>query len=144
VTSQLRQLLPAPQEPAPAALGGAPAGDPYLLPSMMAAAVLAEAGYRETNYGANTPVGLLATAAAEQRASVVWLSVSAADAAAGLRPEIESLAERLGALHATLLLGGRHALDILGGEPIPNVRLLHSMRELAAFRPSVPPPTPLA
>ena len=39
--NRLRVLLPPPSSSAPVALGGAPSGDPYLLPSLMAATVVA-------------------------------------------------------------------------------------------------------
>ena len=130
--NQLRQLLAPPEAGAPAAVGGAPPGDPYLLPSMMAAAVLAEAGYRVTSFGADTPLEVLATAAAEQKASLVWLSVSALDQKAPLKRGIGKLAETLRRHDARLLVGGRHAAELVPRD-VPNVHVLATMSELAAF-----------
>ena len=128
----LRQLLAPPDKDAPAAVGGAPAGDPYLLPSIMAAAVLAEAGFRETNYGPHTPLDALADAAEEQGASIVWLSVSATDDAAALRRGVDKLARRVARRDGRLVVGGRHAADVVP-RPLPGVHVLSSMAELAAF-----------
>jgi methanogenic corrinoid protein MtbC1 len=130
--NHLRQLLAPPDAGALAALGGAPPGDPYLLPSMMAAAVLAEAGYRVTSFGADTPLDVLATAAAEQKASLVWLSVSAVEHKAPLKRGIEQLAETLRGHDARLLVGGRLAAPLVPRD-LPNVRVLATMSELAAF-----------
>jgi methanogenic corrinoid protein MtbC1 len=129
--AELRQLLPPPADVAPAAVGGAPAGDPYLLPSMMAAAVLADAGYRVTSLGADTPAEVLAAAAEELDARVAWLSVSHAEPDA-LRRDVERLASRLKHRGTTILLGGRRAsgLDVAH---LPNVFVLATMSELAAY-----------
>jgi methylmalonyl-CoA mutase cobalamin-binding subunit len=119
-------------------VGGAPSADPYLLPSMMAAAVLADAGYCVTNLGAGTPLDVLATAAAEQKASVVWLSVSAVEHKAPLKREIAQLAETLRQRETALLVGGRHAASLVPPE-LPNVHVLATMTELAAFTPGAKP-----
>jgi excisionase family DNA binding protein len=132
--NQLRQLLAPPQPGGPAAVGGAAPGDPYLLPSMMAAAVLAEAGFRATNYGPQTPLDALGDAAEEQGAALVWLSLSVIDPAVRLGPGIEKLAKRLRRRDARLVLGGRHAADAAGaGKAAQNVQVLATMSELAAF-----------
>ena len=56
VVGQLRALLPPLAPNAPKMLVGSLAGDPYLLPSAMVAAVMHEAGYSVIHAGANTPV----------------------------------------------------------------------------------------
>jgi excisionase family DNA binding protein len=129
--AELRQLLPAPPGEEPVAVGGAPAYDPYLLPSMMAAAVLADAGYRVTSLGAKTPADVLAAAAEELDARVVWLSVSHAEPET-LRLDVEQLASRLEPRGTAILVGGRAAagLDVAH---LPNVRVLGTMSELAAY-----------
>ncbi|HTY06328.1 MAG TPA: helix-turn-helix domain-containing protein, partial [Gemmatimonadales bacterium] len=57
--AEIRTLVPAPDAGAPAALGAAPAGDPYLVPSMMSAAVLADLGYADHNLGPEVPMAAL-------------------------------------------------------------------------------------
>ena len=127
---QLRDLLPPPPAAAPVAVGGAPEGDFYAIPTLMAATILRAAGYRSTNYGPNTPLLLLADAACEQRARMVWVSITA-DLNRPLGSELESLARALVDRGIELVIGGR-----FGGAPAPvagNVRSMASMAELAAF-----------
>jgi excisionase family DNA binding protein len=133
--SQLRQVLPPPPAIAPAAVGGAPGGDPYLLPSLMAATVFADAGYRETNFGADTPLPVLAEAAREHQASIVWLAVSsiAAGCEADLRREFAQLLRALRRQRVTLIVGGRRAADVVGRTASPDVHVLGSMSELSAY-----------
>ena len=130
--SRLRGLLPAPPEDRPAAVGGAPAGDPYLLPSIMAAAVLSDAGYRVTNLGADTPLDVLATAAEERQAALLWLSVSVADPQGQLARGVTKLAGRLDKAGTSIVLGGRHAAAV-APKGRSNVHALADMGELSAF-----------
>jgi excisionase family DNA binding protein len=135
IVSELRGLLPAPPTDAPLAVGAAPAGDPYLLPSMMVSAVMADAGYREENFGPHTPVAPLGDAAEARGARVVWLSVSVDfpdDARAALRHEVEALAARLAQRGAHLVLGGRHAAGV-APSAARNAHVLQSLGDLAAF-----------
>jgi len=72
----LRGLIPAPADDAPVAVGGSPAGDVFLMSSLMTAAVLADAGYRAVNLGAQLPLDTLRAAAQHYGAAVVWLACS--------------------------------------------------------------------
>ena len=149
VVNELRRLLPpppadddanAPDRP-PAAVGGAPQGDPYVLPSLMVAAVLADAGYREVNFGPNTPVELLADAAESRHARLVWLSASVPpEVKSSTRRDVEALAFRLQARDAHLVIGGRHAADLVPRPAPPNVHVLHTLAELVAFTRGAKPP----
>jgi excisionase family DNA binding protein len=129
--SLLRQLLPPPADDAPLAIGGAPAGDPYIIPSASAAAVFAEAGWRETNFGPNTPVELLASAAQKRGAAMVWLSVSTEPTPA-VQKEFKRLGATLLKLQIPLAIGGRLAATLtpLRGA---DVHVLHTMAELSAL-----------
>lgn len=129
---ELKQMIGEPLKEAPVALGGAPEGDPYLLPSMMAGAVLAEAGFRDINFGPNTPLELLGSAAEENKARIVWLSVKAAADGAKMRTRIHDVAGRLEKLGAQLVIGGS-GLESLGVRSSKNVHLMETMGELAAF-----------
>jgi len=127
----LRGMLPeAPR--APRALGCAPAGDPYVLPSLAAAAVLDSAGLAAVNLGPATPPAELAAAAVEVRPALVWLSVSHAPAPAALEREVRALLARLGSRGVPLVIGGNEA----GRLSLPASDLLYvgaSMGELEAL-----------
>jgi excisionase family DNA binding protein len=129
---RLGDLLPAVDDRAPLALGGAPQGDPYVLPTRMAGLVVAEAGFRDVNFGANTPVELLADEAVARKARLVWLSVSAVAEERTLRAAVGRLAESLGEHRIDLVIGGVHSPDVVPpGAAGANV--IGSMGELAAF-----------
>ncbi|MCA9518026.1 MAG: helix-turn-helix domain-containing protein, partial [Myxococcales bacterium] len=130
--AELRALL----EPAPAgspvALGGASPDDPYLLPSLMASLVLAEAGFVDRNLGASTPVAALTHAATRYRPRVLWLTCSAPPASArAFEAELASLAAAVAPWRGDVVVGGR-GVPPLG--PLPaRVHRLDSMGELRAF-----------
>ena len=128
----LRALLPPVPQSAPLALGGAPQGDPYLVASLMAATVLAEAGLREVNYGANTPLELLTAEAGRSGARLVWLSVSTTEGAKAVRAAARKLAAALAERDADLVVGGQASADSVP-RGLPNVHAIRSMGELAAF-----------
>lgn len=124
------------------ALGAAPEDDPYLLPSAMAALVLAAEGLRPVNLGADTPTAALHHAVAHHRPRLVWLSVSSPVPLA----QAHELAAFLTALPAgtVALVGGRHRAAIAAADP--RVRTAESMTDLAAIARALvterPPHTP--
>jgi hypothetical protein len=128
---QLQATLATP-EGAPVAVGGAPHGDPCVLPSLSAATVLMAEGFHAVNLGAHTPLDTLLRAAEDQRAALVWLSVTHASATSDLRTQVSKLAADLAPLGARLVVGGYHheALGLTGSE---SVCIGQSMAELAAF-----------
>ena len=128
----LRQLLPEPSEIAPLAIGGTPAGDPYMLPSSMAAVVVAEAGWREANFGPRVPLELLADAAHDRDAGLVWLSISFIEDSAALRKSIKKLAGHLAKQNRPLLIGGRCVDEVVLAK-LDDVHVMRSMSELSAF-----------
>ena len=129
--AELRGLLPVVDERSPLAIGGAPQDDPYQLPTMMAAATLAEAGFWDINFGANTPVELLAYEAVERKAKLVWLSISAEQEQKPLRTAIKKLADTLAKQQIDLVMGGRFSIACLP-RSMSNVTLVASMSDLAA------------
>lgn len=130
--SQLRALLPQAHREAPVALGGALGGDPYLLPSLMAATVLASEGFREMNLGPDTPAPVIVDAAQRAGARLVWVSVSVAPSmdavTSALRTVVDGLADR----ESSIVIGGRSLPQPLGLKR-PNLHIASSMSELAAF-----------
>jgi excisionase family DNA binding protein len=126
--ASLRAAIPPPLD-APLALGGAPEDDPYMLPSAMAALVLALEGFRTINLGADTPTAAFHRAVAWHQPALIWISASApvplaqahelAAFLTGLPPEV------------TAVVGGRHAGEI--AEADPRVKAAASMAELVAL-----------
>lgn len=133
VLSRLRGL--APRGPGrPVAVGAAPPGDPYTLPSLMAATVLAGAGWAEINLSAETPEQVLVRAAAGSRARLVWLALSVEATAAQVAGRVRHTRDRLrdAGCRAQLAVGGP-ALRALRPPAVDGVHFVSSMRELAAF-----------
>ncbi len=104
---QLHALLPPPREDAPVAIGAAPSGDVYQVPTLMAATVLAELGFRAINLGPEMPLEVLGMAADRARAVLVWVSVSVATALAAQRDAIDALGQSLSAQGRRLIVGGQ-------------------------------------
>jgi len=125
--AQLRSMISTPAATAPAALGGAPAGDPYLIPSQLAAMTLTEVGMRAINLGPDTPVAALDAAVAAYQPKLVWASIST--------PLVPTRARSIKDWYATLpssitvVVGGQQA-DGLGKLPA-RVRRVYTMVELA-------------
>lgn len=129
--NQLRLLLELPAS-APRAVGGAPEGDPYLLPSMAAATVLRSIGVDADNLGPDAPAVALAQAAGQVQASVIWVSVSTRDGRAEPEEHLRTLLDLTESRPMTIVVGGR----IAGQLKLPaHERLMigTSMAELAAF-----------
>jgi MerR family transcriptional regulator, light-induced transcriptional regulator len=129
--AELRGLLPVVDEQSPLAIGGAPQDDPYQLPTMMAAAVLAEAGFRDINFGPNTPVELLAREAIDRKARLVWLSISTEQDQKSLRAAIKILSGELARHQMDLILGGRFSSALMP-RSTSNVMFVASMSDLSA------------
>ncbi len=130
---QLRGLVAGPAAGAPLALGAAPAGDPYVIPSQMAALVAADAGFEDRNLGADAPVSAIRAAAARHRPRLVWVAMSVApkDPRATLE-ELAELGREVEAHGGVLVVGGR-ASSALGAATGAPVHTLGTMAELAAL-----------
>lgn len=110
--SSLRLSIREPDESAPDAMGCAPAGDLFLLPSQMIALALHEKGFNETNLGPNTPLDVLADAIEDEQPALAWVSLSAPIGSRSAEREIYRLAKIAQAAGTQLVLGGRHAVDL--------------------------------
>lgn len=124
----LRGLIETPADGV-VAVGGAPEADPYLLPSMLAATVLASVGVRAVNLGLATPLATLRHAIAHHGARLAWLAITSTvpeEQAAS----IAGLARELALAGRTLVLGGQRRTDVTGARRAYHV---DSMGELAAF-----------
>ena len=126
--NQIRALLPLPPASAPVAVGAACADDPYLLPSLLVAAVLAERGFHVTNLGPRTPARVLAETARRTRADLVWLSASVPSSA--LRDELDALHSSIP--EVPLVIGGRE-VEAAAVPAADRLHVLPSLRALSDF-----------
>ncbi len=128
----LRTLLPRCDPGAPVAIGCAPPGDPYRIPSLMASLVLAAAGWNERNLGADLPLRALLAAMDQYRPRLVWLSFFSDAAARRFPLEDDRLSERAAALDSVIVVGGRTCPRALAGGNGP-FHCIGSMTALDAF-----------
>ena len=129
--TRLRLLIPS-REGSPVAVGGAPSGDPYLLPSLAAAAVLESRALNAVNLGPETPLESLQLAAESMDASLVWLSVTSIEDRKKLQGQLVELVERIGDKGLPLVIGGQKA-DQLGLPDVPHLHVGTTMGELEAL-----------
>jgi excisionase family DNA binding protein len=105
INQQLAQLPTLPSD-APVAVGGAPEGDPYQLPTALIELALREAGWRATSLGNNLPLQSFLQASHDHRPKLVWLSVSAINNPATFVAQENRLADLLSD-EVSLIVGGR-------------------------------------
>jgi excisionase family DNA binding protein len=124
--AQLRNTFE-PSPNAPIALGGAPEDDPYLLPTFLAATVIASAGMRAVNLGPDTPIAAMQAAVAHHAPKLVWISASSPVPAQQAR----EIATWIATLPATLtvVVGGRESERI--AREGTDIRVCESMSSLA-------------
>ena len=128
----LRSALPDPRPDAPLALGCAPQADPYMLTTIAAATVAAEAGFRAVNLGADTPFEVLATAVTKYLPRLVWVSSSVQQNSTSLGARLRGLASRPEARGVHIMVGGRGTRP----QDVPvcaNLSWGSSLSELGAF-----------
>ena len=130
--AELRAMIPPISRPAPSAVGGGPPGDPYILPSMCIATVLAEQGWHEANLGANVPWEQFVAMAGRYNATLAWLSVTG-NPADDLVERIDELADRLAKIDVALVVGGQKLPEAVRRIARPNLHTAQTMAELAAF-----------
>lgn len=124
---EIQRMLP--EVRGPAALGGAPEGDPYQLPSLLAAMTLQGAGWRATNLGADLPLAALLASCERLRPRLVWLSLSATRDPRSARAYVEAAATALADRGPLLVVGGR-ASETLA---LPHVRFERSLARLVGI-----------
>lgn len=116
----------------PVAVGAAPEGDPYLLPTLLAQGVLLDTGWEAVNLGPHTPLPSLTKSLKELRPQLLWLSVSYLDNKAAFidtYKELYRVAERQGVAVAV----GGHALTGAIRSAIPYTTHGDGLSHLAAF-----------
>ena len=135
--STMRSAIPKPGAGAPCAVGGSPSGDPFVLPSLGAAIVLAEAGYVEMNLGAESPIEAMLAAVDRYRPAIVWRSVTRIVPARAVEEDLLALAERVAPWGGWVVVGGQSCPDPQASIHA-RVRALASMSDLARFARSLP------
>jgi MerR family transcriptional regulator, light-induced transcriptional regulator len=133
--NQLRSLFPVPAPDAPLALGGALAGDHYMLPTLMVACTLGSLGWPTVNLGPNLPLAALQEAIQSHQPTLVWLSCSVDDAARDQERELRKVGKALTQQGIKALVGGRawKAVCPAGWEADSGLHAVSSMAEVAAF-----------
>ena len=126
----LRAYLPEPGPAAPIALGGALSGDPYLLPSLMAAVALRESGFRTVNLGPDTPLTALRIACTKHQPRLLWIAISTVDSAHAARGQLQRLVDDH--RHLAVVVGGRHAEEAQL-EARPHLLRSRTLSEVVAY-----------
>ena len=97
-------------DPQPIALGASPAGDPYVLPRLLAEITVREAGWDVRNLGGDLPLRSLATATRKYRPRLIFLSASRIVDRVEFLNDYAYFYEAASQVNAAVILGGR-ALD---------------------------------
>jgi excisionase family DNA binding protein len=130
---ELRQLISDPERHDPIAIGAAPAGDPYQLPTSLIELVLRESGWNATSLGNNLPWETMQQAVADYRPKLFWLSVSTPLDAETFLGGYQKFVEQLPS-DVLVIVGGRGLTDQLR----PRMRYtahcdnLHQLAQLAS------------
>lgn len=105
-----QQLAASARNDSPLALGGAPEGDPYILPSLLIELILLELGWRVLNLGPNTPLSSFRLALNDNKPQLAWLSVSYLSPAVEFHDNYGALFRETQRLGTNFILGG-NAID---------------------------------
>jgi excisionase family DNA binding protein len=131
--AELRGLLASPASGAPRATGGAPEGDPYVLPSLLVELTLLELGWHVLNLGPETPMSALAAAVRRHQPRLVWISITTQHPAPAFLEEYGALVDAKRAARAGVIVGGQGLTVELQSQLVPatfGTRLLH-LKEFA-------------
>lgn len=114
------------------AIGGAPAKDPYRIPTTMVSLVIQDLGKRAINLGPDLPIESLIEFCHREKPKIAWLSLTSDDPIPALRKRIYTVAEELKQINTLLSLGGRRAKFLLK-KPIDNVVAFSSLDQFSQF-----------
>lgn len=128
----IRQIF-RPSRKAPIAIGAAPPGDPYIIPSLAVAGVLASQGFQTINLGPNAPFEAVMSAVRRHRPMLVWLSISTVRNTGSLVSGMKKFAEAMKRKATNLIVGGRGSHRILKNFKASHIFAGSTMTELVAF-----------
>ncbi|MDG2292071.1 MAG: hypothetical protein P8L37_05385 [Phycisphaerales bacterium] len=98
------------------AVGGGVSGDPYVLPSLLVASVIAEHGGDATNFGPNTPFDAMRHQSTllekSKRPDLVWISVSETHDPRSLSADISTFAGECSEAGMQVVVGGRAVSEL--------------------------------
>lgn len=137
--ARLRLAPPPPPADAPTALGGAPAGDAYHLPTAMVELTLREAGWRAASLGCNLPFATLRHALRTQRPRLFWLCAAVIDNSAEFVAEYETLFALAQEQGVAVVVGGRALTEDLR-RSLRYSAFCDNLQHLVAFARTLVPP----
>lgn len=128
---QIRLVMPERNGTTPVIVGGAPSGDPYILPGLCVSLALKDAGFLTVNLGPDTPASAFLHAVSEHRARLVWLSMTSLQEGPLLQRHVNELADALRPTGVPLVVGGQAARELSISQP-EGVTVLENTSELVA------------
>jgi MerR family transcriptional regulator, light-induced transcriptional regulator len=123
----------------PIAIGGAPEGDHYILPTLLAKMTLIEAGWNALNIGPNTPADSFRLAFDSHRPKLLWLCVSHIENESRFEADFSNLFREARSHGIPIALGGRALPEELRTR-LPYTTYGDGLAQLAAFARSLNPP----
>lgn len=127
----------------PVAIGGAPEGDPTLVPTLLAKMVLIEAGWEAINLGPNTPFSALVMAMDELKPGLIWICATHLETSAQFLSGFQQLYCEAEKREIAVAIGGRGLTQSIR-EKMPYTTFGDGMGHLSAFarnlhyRPGIP------
>ena len=122
----------------PLALGGAPEGDPYIIPNLLVEMALLEMGWQVVNLGPNTPLRSLGRGLSEYKPKLLWIAASYIGDEDCFRREYLRLRVKAESLGVAIAIGGQGFSESLRST-LPYTMFGDGMTQLASFAKALHP-----